>query len=135
MTRIAIIVTGGQGRNYGNISKTKTKPGDRETGRPKIGDIVTGNNAERPRHDRPATDLVPFKTKQEKQWEVAEKDGELLNRANRFGPGYQPLEKRADEANNRARKLKKTNLKARAKPDNQMRQFPDSRTEGLQHRR
>ena len=103
MTRIAIFVTGGQGRNYGNISKTKTKPGDRETGRPKIGDIVTGNNAEKSRHDRPATDLGPFKTKREKQWEVAENDGELLNPANRFGSGYQPLEKRADAANEQPR--------------------------------
>ena len=41
--------------------------------------------------------MCPFKTKQRSREEIAEIDGELLTRANRFGGGYQPLEERVEE--------------------------------------
>ena len=89
---------GGHSRNYGKILQ-KIKPGDPDTGKTKIGDIATGNIADKVRHEHPTTDLGPFKAKQESREIMAETDGELLKRANRFGGGYQPLEECAEEGN------------------------------------
>ena len=80
---------------------------------------------------------VPSRPNKRSRQEIAEIDGELLTRANRFGGGYQPLEERMEEIQEtpQPEMAEETEQESEGeKPSNPGRQLPHRRPKSIQYR-
>ena len=80
---------------------------------------------------------VPFRPNRGNRQKIAEIDGELLSRANRFGGGYQPFKGRIEEKNQQKPEIagRKRAGKGRQKSSISGPQLFNWQYKGIQHRR
>ena len=84
-------------RNHGKNQAKKKNPQNSETSGTPTRNITHRKDEKKIRLERPTTNFGSFKPNKSSREEIAEINGELLNRANRFGGGYQPFEERVEE--------------------------------------